>query len=121
MNVTPYAIPGTIIAHSVEEFFNFPEGTIFQRCRDREVVMARQIAIWLDHMEYKEKYSTNGWSCIARAYNYSHATIMHSVKTVQNDMHMRPYLKVVNNIQKNIYGEVRYPHPKKEDQPLQIA
>ena len=121
MQLIPYAIPGTIIVKTIEEYFNFPPGTIFLRSREREIVMARQISIWLDYQEYKEKYNTNGWSCIARAYKLNHATIMHSVKTVNNDMCMRSYLQVVNSIQQSIYGEVRYQRPQTVNQPLQLA
>jgi chromosomal replication initiation ATPase DnaA len=118
MHVTPFAKPGTLIVKAVEDYFNLPSGSIFTRCRDTEIRMPRQIAIWLDHNEYIEIKKTKGWSAIGRAYKLDHSTIIHSVKTVNNDMCMRAYLTMVNDIQIKLYGHVRYRRPQKEINPL---
>ena len=112
MPVTAFAQPGTLIPYTIERYFDIAPRSIFLGCRTREIVMARQIALWLDHHEYFEKHNEKGWSVIGRAYGFSHGAIIHSIKTVNNDMLRRGYLKLINDIQIHIYGKVRYSKPE---------
>jgi hypothetical protein len=110
MILAPFAIPATVNITSLENYFKLPPGSILKKTRVREILMPRQIAIWLDHHEYMEKYHVVGWSIIARAYNFDRASIRHSVKTVNDDLNNKLYKKMMYDIQTKIYGQVRYPH-----------
>lgn len=114
MLATPTAIPASLNVVSIERYFDLPPGSLLTKTRYREILMPRQIAIWLDHNEYMEKHKVNGWSIIGRAYNLNHASIIHNVKAVNNDLHNKTFKKMVYDIQLQIYGQIRYPYTPTE-------
>lgn len=111
MNYTPLAIPGKLNVECVANYFDIQPEDIFKKTREREILVPRQISVWLDYKEHMEKYHSGGHAKIAKAYGFHRSTVYHCVKTVNNDMALKPYKKLLANIQMEIYGCVRYNIP----------
>jgi len=82
--ISPVVFPGLIhdnnLLKKVENYFSLPENTILSHSRKREIIMPRQILIWL---EQKEFMATNtdpqakGYSYLSRKFGIKRHTIMH--------------------------------------------
>ncbi len=62
------------------EFFQLPLDVINSRTRKREVVQARQLAMYFSKKHTKSSLATIGKQCG----NKDHATVLHAVKTINN-------------------------------------
>lgn len=94
--VSPYIAPGLIagflysgnkysqdfIARSVSDYFNIDTSRLFDKVRYREVVEARQIAMYLTN-----KLTNLSLKSIGEFYGgRDHTTVIHSTRTVKNLM-----------------------------------
>jgi len=62
------------------EYFNLPLDVINSKTRKREIVQARQLAMFFSKKHTKSSLATIGQHCG----NKDHATVLHAVKTVNN-------------------------------------
>lgn len=67
------------IIKEVCEYFSLTRKQMMKRTRQREIVLARQISIYLI-----KKYSSLTLVSIAKIFKYDHTTIMHSIRSVMN-------------------------------------
>ncbi len=70
------------IKKKVSSFFNLTEANLVAKTRKREIVQARQIAMFFS----RELTQTSLASIGAQIGNKDHATVLHSCKTVENLM-----------------------------------
>lgn len=77
-NKTAYTVAGfKSIDHIVSEVFCVPVDKLSERTRIREVADARAVAMW-----WRRRNSTDSFSVIAKIYKLDHATVIHSVKKI---------------------------------------
>ena len=62
------------------EYFSLPLDVINSKTRKREIVQARQLAMFFSKKHTKSSLATIGHHCG----NKDHATVLHAVKTVNN-------------------------------------
>ncbi|MCK5856768.1 MAG: chromosomal replication initiator protein DnaA [Bacteroidales bacterium] len=83
----------------VSDYFNIPVDTINSKTRKREIVQARQIAMYFSKKFTKSSLATIGIHCG----NKDHATVLHACRTINNlidtDKQFRVY---VDDIEKKI-------------------
>ncbi len=83
----------------VSDYFNIPVDTINSKTRKREIVQARQIAMYFSKKFTKSSLATIGVHCG----NKDHATVLHACRTINNlidtDKQFRVY---VDDIEKKI-------------------
>jgi hypothetical protein len=85
-NRNPYTAPGKKdIDDVVSEVFEINKKKMYTRTRKREVVNARQVAMW-----FQEKYTNQSLSAIAMPYGRDHATVLHAKKAVNNFIETEP-------------------------------
>ncbi len=96
MNVNPYLIPGIIKQTSIEEIMSvvseqleIKKEDIIQRSRKREIVQARQI------LQFFAIERTNDYlrDIAYKTGVTNHATVIHSHKTIINDIQTDKYLR----------------------------
>ncbi|MFA5297856.1 MAG: helix-turn-helix domain-containing protein [Lutibacter sp.] len=68
------------IIKTIENYFNLPEGSIQIKTRKREVVQARQIAMFFSKNLTKSSLASIG----SQIGHKDHATVLHACKTVNN-------------------------------------
>ena len=95
--------PDTIIK-SVSKYLSISEIKMKGKDRDREYVIARQIAIWM-----LRKYTLLSLKNIGLLFNRDHTTVIHSVNTVDNFIQIKDnhFLKIVNDIQQDFLQTVK--------------
>ena len=78
------------------DYFNLPLEVINSKTRKREIVQARQLAMYFSKKHTKNSLSTIGLHCG----NKDHATVLHAVKTVNNlidtDKQFRVYVDEID-------------------------
>ncbi len=62
------------------DYFNFPVSVINEKTRKREIVQARQLAMYFSKKHTKSSLATIGLHCG----NKDHATVLHAIRTVNN-------------------------------------
>ncbi|HAJ99083.1 MAG TPA: chromosomal replication initiator protein DnaA [Bacteroidales bacterium] len=77
---TPREISIEFIQKMVSEYFHIPIEKIYSDSRKREIVQARQLAMYLSKTFTKSSLSIIGIKCG----NKDHATVLHACKTVKN-------------------------------------
>jgi hypothetical protein len=109
-DMNPYLCPMVYMSTAaiVADYFGFTKEQIIKNDRHTPYRQARQIAMWLDHRFVKECTGYPGWSVIARRFKRNHATVIHSVKTVENDMLYDDFKKMVQMVQRNVFGKVMF-------------
>ncbi len=79
------------------DFFNIPVDTINSKTRKREIVQARQLAMYFAKKHTKASLATIGLHCG----NKDHATVLHACRTVNNlietDKQFRLYVEDLDN------------------------
>lgn len=79
------------------DFFNIPNEVINSKTRKREIVQARQLAMYFAKKHTKASLATIGLHCG----NKDHATVLHACRTVNNlietDKQFRSYVEELNN------------------------
>lgn len=113
--INPVVFPGLIrdnnLLKKVENYFNLPENTILSSSRKREIIMPRQVLIWLEQKEFtitNTDPNNKGYSYIARKYGLTRYSIMHSIQAVKNDLHNPRFKKMIYDIQLEIFGKIKY-------------
>ncbi|MBI9035250.1 MAG: chromosomal replication initiator protein DnaA [Bacteroidales bacterium] len=91
-----------VIQKIVADYFNIPMDMINSKTRKREIVQARQLAMYFSKKHTKASLATIGLHCG----NKDHATVLHACKTITNlidtDKQFRTY---VEEIDKKIQGQ----------------
>ncbi len=91
-----------VIQKIVADYFNIPMELINSKTRKREIVQARQLAMYFSKKHTKASLATIGLHCG----NKDHATVLHACKTINNlietDKQFRTY---VEEIDKKIQGQ----------------
>jgi chromosomal replication initiator protein len=83
----------------VSDYFNIPVETINSRTRKREIVQARQLAMYFSKKHTKSSLATIGIHCGDK----DHATVLHACRTVNNLLETDKQFKVyVDDIEKKI-------------------
>ncbi len=112
MPINPFVMPGLDkgkqLETFLEQYFKLLPGSIRQKTRIREILMPRQIMFWLLHKNSLSQNKKHQWSTIGRRYGFSHATVIHAIKVIENDMHNRVFKKMVFDIQVEYYGKVKF-------------
>jgi chromosomal replication initiator protein len=79
------------------DFFNIPAEVINSKTRKREIVQARQLAMYFAKKHTKASLATIGLHCG----NKDHATVLHACRTVNNlietDKQFRSYVEELDN------------------------
>jgi chromosomal replication initiator protein len=79
------------------DFFNIPAEVINSKTRKREIVQARQLAMYFAKKHTKASLATIGLHCG----NKDHATVLHACRTVNNlietDKQFRNYVEELDN------------------------
>lgn len=89
------------IQQTVSNYFNMPVDQLNSKTRKREIVQARQIAMYFAKHKTKSSLSTIG----ARIGGKDHATVLHACKTVKNLLDTDKRFKVyVDDIEKMLEG-----------------
>lgn len=70
------------ITKTVAEVFGIEYHLLFTKTRKRNVVVARQVAMYV----IKKKVDTNSLANIGAFFNKDHATVLHAIRTVDNLM-----------------------------------
>ncbi len=95
---TPKEITIEYIQKVVCDYFNIPYDKINSKTRKREVVQARQLAMYFSKNFTKTSLAAIGSKCG----NKDHATVLHACKTVKNltdtDKNFRKYVDELENI-----------------------
>jgi len=104
--------PGThpfYITAPIEDYFGIGRNQIFQKTRKREIVRARQIAMWLITQENITRFGQPNYSATARFFgNFDRATVYAACRTVQRDTILSSYKKMLFDIQLKIFESVKY-------------
>lgn len=69
------------VIKEVSKYYGLWEEQIKAKTRKREIVKPRQIAMYLIH-----KFSTYPLQQIGSIFNLNHATVIHAIKSVRNDI-----------------------------------
>ncbi len=81
------------------DYFNLPVDIINSKTRKREIVQARQLAMYFSKKHTKSSLATIGLHCG----NKDHATVLHAVRTVNNLMETDKQFKIyVNELDKKL-------------------
>lgn len=85
-----YSYPGIVISFDevikeVLTLFNVTQKKIEGRSRKRIYTMPRQLLMALEVAYNLREYNSANYSDVARRWNRHHATVIHSVKAVNND------------------------------------
>lgn len=92
------------IASIVEEYFNLNPGDIQIKTRKREILQARQIAMYFSKILTKDCLSLIGFFLGKK----DHATVLHSCKTVNNLIETDKQFKIdVDEIEKRLNNEIK--------------
>jgi chromosomal replication initiator protein len=88
-----------LIKSEVAEYFRLAPASLSKKSRSRTYVWPRQIAIY-----FTRKFTTFGLLDVARMYGLTnHATALHSVKVVENDISVdKRKLNQINQIKLNL-------------------
>ncbi|MBU1370664.1 MAG: chromosomal replication initiator protein DnaA, partial [Bacteroidetes bacterium] len=85
-----------LIQKVVCDFFGLPVDQINTKTRKREIVQARQLAMYFSKKHTKSSLATIGLHCG----NKDHATVLHACKTVSNlietDKRFQTYVKEID-------------------------
>lgn len=91
--MTAYIAPGLMdIDDVVSNEFMINRDDLYSKKRDRAIVEARQVAMYL---RVKTQYMTLGQA--AKRYNRDHATAIHAIKTVNDLMSTDRYFQIKAN------------------------
>ena len=95
---TPREITIEYIQKVICDYFNIPHDKLNSKTRKREIVQARQLAMYFSKSFTKSSLSAIGSKCG----NKDHATVLHACKTVKNltdtDKNFRKYVDELENI-----------------------
>lgn len=95
---TPREITIEYIQKMVCDFFNIPVEKIQSKTRKREIVQARQLAMFFSKNYTKSSLAAIGSKCG----NKDHATVLHACKTVKNlaetDKNFKKYVDEIENL-----------------------
>ncbi len=86
----------TAIAILVSRQLNVPYDRMMSKCRDRELVIARQLAAY-----FIKKYTALSLKSIGSIFNRDHSTIIHAIQTIDdllecNDRVIAGYYEVID-------------------------
>ena len=85
----------SVILNTVSSFYSIPIKTLQKKIRKKEIVKARQIAFYL--IKKYTKLTLTGIGL--RVGEFDHATVLHSIKVVNNDIETYPAeLKILNDL-----------------------
>ncbi|MFO8086380.1 MAG: chromosomal replication initiator protein DnaA [Bacteroidales bacterium] len=85
----------------ISDYFNIPIEMIVSKTRKREIVQARQLAMFFSKRYTKSSLATIGLHCG----NKDHATVLHACKTVSNLVDTdKQFFNYVNELDKKIKG-----------------
>lgn len=71
---------------TVAYFFDLPKSLIMKKCRQRELVLARNVCYFILHIHFKLRASQ-----IAPLFKRDRTTILHGINTFANDVDVVPY------------------------------
>jgi chromosomal replication initiation ATPase DnaA len=105
-----YYIPGIKVINYNEhdlirdicEYFKLPVEKIKSKTRERHIVTPRQIAMYFLREMFVRQYGLKGIGALMgpEGQPFNHATVLHSIATVENDMHTStPYREMIKEIQ----------------------
>lgn len=96
------------VAPIIEKYFHLQPGEIKKKCRRREIVMPRQIAVWFDYLILQKDIPKinairkgfgmmpiKGNVAMSMRYDINHATVNHCLNVVSNDMAMKQFRKTM--------------------------
>ena len=97
----PYKVSMDRAVTVTSDVLQVPEALIFSRKRKREFVQSRQIICWIGK-EIKGLGATKISTYFKeRGMNYNRATVLHGIKTVNNEMEVNPkYRREINQIKR---------------------
>lgn len=72
------------VCRVVGSVFNVDDEILKLKCRKREIVVPRQVAISIAHELFYKYYRVKGWVQIGKHFNVDHATAIHSYRTMRN-------------------------------------
>lgn len=94
-----YAIPGIIFYRSPDEIIDFvsktmnvPRNLIVSRKRNREIVIARQLCIYLIRRKFPGHYSLREIGNYV-GYDNDHGSVIHAIKATENSISTEPKFK----------------------------